>query len=97
MVEWKSSGLRKYGNGHSRPREPTHQIKINTVIHQIIHPRLDPFWRTEIDSVCFAYLPDLLPGASETEDGRVELRKIGLQHRGRVTGRIAGDEQWEEA
>lgn len=66
------------------------------MVNQIIHPGLDSFWRTEIDPVCFAHLPDLLPCASETKDGGVKFGKIGFQHGRRIASGITGDEEWEE-
>ena len=38
-----------------------HQIKINTMIHQIIHPRLHSLRRTKIHSILLTNVFDLLP------------------------------------
>ena len=71
----------------------THQIKINTVIHQVIHPGLRPFGRAEIDPVLLAHVLDLLPRARQAQDAWVEFCEVGFQDGGRVARGIAGYEE----
>ena len=77
-------------------QQRTHQIEINTMIHQIIHPRLDPLRRTEIHPIQLADRLDLLPRARQADHVRMELFQIGLEHRRRVSCRITRYEEGEE-
>ena len=66
------------------------------MIHQIIHPRLHSLGRTKIDAIRLTHIFDLLPGARQADNARVELGEVALQHGRGVAGGIAGDEDGEE-
>jgi len=74
-------------------RTPTHQIKINTMIHQIIHPRLYPGRRAEIDPILLAHIFHLLPRPRQAHNPQVKLAQVVLQHGGGVAGGVARDEE----
>ena len=57
----------------------THQIKINTMIDQIVHPWLHSFGSAEVDSISLAYSFHLLPRAGQANNRRVELSKVGFE------------------
>ena len=66
------------------------------MIHQIIHPRLDPLRRTEIHPIQLTDCLDLLPRARQADHVRMELFQIGLEHRRCVSCRITRYEEGEE-
>lgn len=73
-----------------------HQIKINTMIDQVILALLDILGRGEVHAVFLADVLDLVPGAGEAYDRRVELGQVFGEHAGRVARWVAGDEDGEE-
>jgi len=70
-----------------------HQIKVNTMIDQIILAFLDSLWRTKIHSILLTNVFDLFPGAREADYCRVEFGEVGLKDAGGVAGRVAGYEE----
>lgn len=74
----------------------THQIEVDTVIHQIILPRLYIPRRAEIHTVLLANVLHLVVGARQADNPFMELLEILAQHLGRITGRIARDKNREE-
>lgn len=66
------------------------------MIDQIIHSRLRPLGRAEVDPVRLAHVLDLLPRPRQPHERRVEFFQVCFQHRGRVAGWIAGDEEGED-
>ena len=74
----------------------THQIKINTMIHQIIHPRFHPFRRTEINPILLTHVLNLLPRPRQPYYPGMELLQIALQHRRGIARWVAGDEERKE-
>jgi len=87
---------RKIEEGQGKGKQRTHQVEIDTMIHQIIHPRRRPLRRAEVDAVFSAHVLDLLPGAREADDRGVEFGEVAVQHGGRVPCGIAGYEDGEE-
>lgn len=85
------------GGERIKGQEHTHQIEINTMIHQIIHPRFNPRRRAEIYPIGFAHLLDLLVCAREAEHRGVEFRQVGFQDGGGVACGVAGDDDGEES
>ena len=73
---------------------PTHQIEINTMIHQIIHPRLHTFRCTEIYPIFLTYILDLLPCPRQTYKTWMKFGEIMLQDSRCVSGRVTTDEDW---
>ena len=73
----------------------THQVKVNTMVHQIILSGLHPVRRTEVNTVLLTHIPNLLPRPRQPNDPRVELLEIALQHYRGVARRVAGDEERE--
>lgn len=51
----------------------THEVKVDAVIYEVIHPRAYVFGRAEVDPVCLAYLLDLLVRACHAADRGVEF------------------------
>lgn len=74
----------------------THQVKIYTMIHQVIHPRLHPLRRTEIYPILFTDILDLLPCPRQAHQRGVELGEVGFQHRRCVASRVARYEKGKE-
>lgn len=76
--------------------EHTHQIEVDTVVHQIVLPWFYIFRRTKIHSVLFAHILNLLICTREPNDSRVELAEVFAEDFGGVTGWIAGNEYGTE-
>lgn len=74
----------------------THQVKVNTVIHQIVFARLHISGRAKVHAVLTADVLDLVIGAGQADDARVEFLQVCAQHLGCITSGIAGDENWHE-
>lgn len=74
----------------------THQIKIYTMIHQIVHPRFNPLRRAEIHPIGFTDLLDLIVCPREAQHRRVKFRQVGFQNGGGVACGIAGDDDGEK-
>ena len=74
----------------------THQVKINTMIDQVVHPRLHALRRAEVHAVHLAHRLDLLPRARQPDHAGVELLEVGFEDRGGIASGIAGDEDGEE-
>jgi hypothetical protein len=53
-----------------------HQIKIDTMIDEIILALSDTLRRREVDAVFLADILDLLPGSRQADDGGVEFREV---------------------
>ena len=66
------------------------------MVDQVVHPRLDALGCAEVHAVHLAHGFDLLPRARQADQAGVEFLQVGLQHRGRVAGGVAGDEDGEE-
>ncbi len=69
-----------------------HEIKIYTVINEVILAGLDIRRRGEVHAIRLAHGLDLLPGPREADQCGVELSEVGFHHRGRVARRVTGDE-----
>lgn len=67
------------------------------MIDQIILPGLDVRRRAEIHSVFFAHVFDFFVFARESHDRWVEFGQVGFQHGWSVAGRVASDEDGENA
>lgn len=74
----------------------THQIEINTMIHQVILPRLHIPRRTKVHPIHLAHLLDLLIRPRQANDLRMELLQIRAQHIRRIAHRITGDKHRQE-
>jgi hypothetical protein len=77
-------------------RELTHQVKVNTVIHQIILPRLNIRRRRKVHAIRLAHILDLLPRPRHTQNIIMELRQIPLHHLRRIPRRVTRDENIPE-
>jgi len=73
-----------------------HQIKIDTMIDQVILPLLRALGRREIHAIFLTHVFDLFPGAGEADDAGVEFGEVGFEHGGGVAGGVAGDKDGEE-
>jgi hypothetical protein len=73
-----------------------HQIKINTVVDQIILALLDTFRRAKVHSILLADVFYLFPRSCQADYGGVEFGEVGLEDAGRVSCWVAGYEEWEE-
>lgn len=90
-------GGKEMGDGRvrydgNRKRIPTHDVKIDGMIDEIILARFDAFGGTEIDAVGSTHVFDLLPGARQADKGGVEFREVFFEDGGGVAGRVAGYE-----
>ena len=74
----------------------THQIEVDTVVHEVILAGLHVPGSTKVHTVLLADVLDLLVRASQADDARVELLQILAQHLGRITDGIASDENGQE-
>ena len=59
------------------------------MIHQIVHPRLHPFRRTEVHPVHLTYRFDLLPRTRQAYHTGMEFLEIGFQYRRGITSWVA--------
>jgi len=86
-------------NGFDKIPLRIHQVEINTMIHQVVLTLLHVLRCRKINSVFLAYVLNLLPGTSETDNGRVELREVfGKNTRGIarwITCYEDGEEGWQ--
>lgn len=76
----------------NKQKQPTHKIKVDTMIHQIILPRLHIRRRREINPISLANRLDLLPRPRQAHQIGMKLLQVLLRHRRRVARRIARDE-----
>lgn len=74
----------------------THQIKVDTVVHEVILAGLHIPGSTKVHTVLLAHVLDLIVGTSQADDASVELLQILAQHLRRITDGIAGDENGHE-
>lgn len=73
-----------------------HQVKVNTMVDQIILTLLDSLGRREVNPVFLTDVFDLFPRARQSNDARMEFREVGGQNGGGITGRVARNEDGEE-
>lgn len=69
---------RGYGRRKAKRAKPTHQVKINAMIDQIILSRLDALRCAEVYPIGFANLFYLLPRSCEADNGRMKFCKVGF-------------------
>jgi len=73
-----------------------HQVEVDAVVDEVILAWLDTLRGGEVHAVLLAHLLDLLPGARQADDVRVELGQVGSQDGRGVAGRVAGYEDGKE-
>jgi hypothetical protein len=73
-----------------------HQIKINTMIDQIVLSLLHSLWRREIHSILLTDILNLLPSSCEADYRGVEFGEVGGEHAWCVPCWVAGYEEREE-
>jgi hypothetical protein len=81
------------GKSRNKERQRTHEIEVYAMVDQVILPRLHCRWRAKVHAVLLARLLDVLVGACQAQDGRVELGKVLLQDFGGVARGVAGDHE----
>jgi hypothetical protein len=74
----------------------THQVKVNTVIHQIVLPGLHTARRTKVHPIRLACLLNLLVFARQANEVWVEFFQVLLEHLWVVARGVAGDHEREE-
>ncbi len=74
----------------------THQIEINTVIHQVIHPWLHTLRRTKVHPIFLTHIPDLFPCSRQAHKTWMKFCQIMLQNSRCVSGRITSDEEGQK-
>lgn len=74
----------------------THQVEVDTVIHEVVLAGLDILRSTEVHTVLLADVLDLLVCASQADNAGVELLQVLAQHLGRITDGIASNENGHE-
>ena len=67
----------------------THQVKVDTVIHQIILPGLNIRRRRKVHAIRLAHILDLLPRPRHAQNILMELRQIPANNLRRIASRIA--------
>lgn len=72
---------------------PTHQIKIYTMIHQIIHPRPYSLWRAEINPIFLTHVLNLFPRSRQAHKTWMKLRQIMLQNSRCVSSGVTSDKE----
>lgn len=77
-------------------RQHTHQIEVDTVINQVVLARLDVLGGAEVHAIRFTCILDLLVGACQADEVRMELCQVFLEHLGVVACRIACDHDGED-
>lgn len=77
-------------------RTLTHQIEVDTVVDQVVLARLDILGCTEVYPVLLADMLDLLVGASQTTDIRVEFLEVFAQNLRSIADRVASNEHGKE-
>jgi hypothetical protein len=70
----------------------THQVEVDTVIHEVVLPRLHILRGTEVHTVLLAHVLDLFVRASQTDNAGVELLQVLAQDLGGIADRIASNE-----
>ena len=70
----------------------THQIKVNTMIDQIILTRFYILRCTKVDPILLANMLNLLISTRQAHNPGVELLQVSAEDLGGISGRIAGDE-----
>lgn len=73
-------------------RKLTHQVKVDTVIHQIILPGLHIRRRREVNPIRLANILNLLPRPRHAQNIIMELGQIPPDNLRRVPSRVARDE-----
>jgi len=81
---------------HSHLVKLTHQIKVNTVIHEIILARLDTTRRAKVHAVRLAHVLDLFVRARQADKVRVKLVQIVLEHLRLIARRVACNHDREQ-
>lgn len=74
----------------------THQIKVDTMIHQVVHPRLRPLWRAKIYPILLTHILNALPRSRQAHDAWMEFCKVGFQNGRRVPRRVTRYEDGEK-
>lgn len=69
----------------------THQVEVDTVVHQIVLARVHVLRCAEVHPVLLAHILHLLVRASQADNVPVELLEIRAQHFGGIASRIAGN------
>jgi len=73
-------------------KRPTHEIEVDTMIHQIILPRFHIRRRRKIYPISLAGRLDLPPRARQAYQIGMEFLQVFLRHRRRISCRVASYE-----
>ena len=74
----------------------THQVEVDTVVHQIVFARVHVLRCAEVHPVLLAHVLDLVVRASQADNISVELLEIRAQHFGGIASGIACNKDRQE-
>lgn len=69
-----------------------HQVEVDAMVDEVVLAGLNVARRAEVDAVALAHVADLLVGARQPDEARVELGQVRLEDLGVVARRVARDE-----
>lgn len=69
-----------------------HQVKVYTMIHQVISIWTGVFWRTEVHSICFTHCFGFVVRSDQAYKTRVEVSEVAGHLWGRISSRIDRNE-----